>query len=227
MINIIYPVIESEWEELKFSLRSLDKHLKTDYRVILYATYIPEWITNVDIIFTPRAHSPNFPHTQYNQGLIFQRIIKSAIKEFVFFNDDIYLLEDQTNLDNVYHVAHDQPKENLSKNRWNQRLWCTRDSLTKQGLPNVNYETHLPYTIETSKLATLDKVLTGEHLLATSYYNKYYPGETTNCNTVKSGLYRKQSKYVKRRWFNHSDEGLDTAKEILPKLFPNKSRFEK
>ena len=48
MIHIVYPTIktENDCEELRYSLRSLDKNLIGDYDITIIG-YKPKWITNV------------------------------------------------------------------------------------------------------------------------------------------------------------------------------------
>ncbi len=242
MINVVYPYIPSKWgEELKYSLRSLDKNLKTPYRVIIYGSECPEWLdTNeVEFILSKCDKAPQFDIgcTQYNQGLIYKSIIdRGDIDEFVFFNDDIYLIKETDDLSVVYVGANNTYKrtEFASGNTWKMALHNTRASMRDQGYTSFNYETHLPYPIKTAELAKLDKVLSGEYLLATTYYNKLITHECCSYKEVTVMSYSENNVSHKlkefddssKMWFNHNDSGLRVAETILPRLFPTRSKFE-
>ena len=244
MYNIVYPYVPSKWdEELKYSLRSLDKYLKSDYRVIIYGTMKPNWLNTdkLEFIKCEQYNAPNnIPRTQFNQGLIYQKIInRGDINDFIFFNDDIYLLQDIESLNKVY--MHSVGSEPLlpsaipgNWNGWHTMLNESRTSLKNRRLTYYNYESHLPYPINVEKLKELTMVLTGQRLLATIYYNVNKYGKTQLCSKVKIGCYREKGIEVARskfgdpkyKFFNHNDEALPLAKEMLPQLFPEKSRFE-
>jgi hypothetical protein len=51
MVDVYYPYVESEakWQELKYSLRSIEKHFPFDFKVWLVGD-LPEWITGVNYI---------------------------------------------------------------------------------------------------------------------------------------------------------------------------------
>lgn len=244
MYTLVYPVIESDWgEEFKYSLRSIDANLKTDYRVIVYGTYKPKWLddSKVEFILFPKQKTGSYkvPETQFNQGLIYKDLIaRNDIDDFVFFNDDIYLLKETDTLDTVYVVDNRlfmYQGEKSHRNTWKKALVRTRRCSYLDGFTSCNFETHLPYLINTDKMSTLTEVLEGTELLATRYYNKYPPEmKLARCGAVKISCHSElavdscleEFKLKSHMWFNHNDDGLNAAKVILPKMFPDKSRFE-
>jgi len=248
MINIVYPLVESEWgEEIKYSLRSLDKFIQIEFRVIIYGTYKPDWLdtSKVDFILMPKfIPIVKGTSTQFNQGLIYQMLIaRTDIDDFIFFNDDIYLLQPIFNFNRVYMLDskfNSAPPK--SKNTWHKLLYNTRKDLAYRKCTTFNFETHLPYLINCQKLSKLKSVLKGEKLLATTYFNIYDVGAKPLVSTVKIGCYgpvnakilgenlfeMNKSKFENAnfKFFNHNNGGLPLAKFVLPKLFPNPSKFE-
>jgi len=241
VLNIIYPYIKSRWgEELKYSLRSIDKNLKSDFRVIIYGTKAPDWLNldTVEFILSKKYISPSkIGSTQFNQGIIFQKIIdRTDLDDFVFFNDDIYLIKELNDLSKVYFSSKKPPVVNVftERNSWNLARYNTIKRLMGQGYEGINYETHLPYKINTKKLKRLQKVLSGEELLATCYYNTYNVKPESHRNKVSVLFYKDEhfSESLKKLnsgdyyWLNHNDNGLGVVKEYLEKTFTRKSKFE-
>jgi len=239
--TIIYPLIPSIWgEEIKYSLRSIDKFLNLDFRVIVYGSYKPNWLnTNVvEFVLSPIFESSVVPKVQFNQGIIYKKIIaREDIDNFIFFNDDIYLIQPISSLDKVYFRDTKLFTEPVNKtnNSWRRLLQNTRRRLQNEGNTSYNFETHIPYKIDAKKLSSLLPVLEGTELLATSYYNTFGPKENLcRCNAVKTGCYDthavhsciEELKLDTHIWFNHNDNGLAVAKNVLPKMFPKKSKFE-
>ncbi len=250
MITVVYPLIKSKWgEEIKYSLRSLERFAEMDCRVIIYSDYIPEWLdTNaVELVRIPKfKHMSPGTGTQFNQGLIFQMLIdRPDVEDFVFFNDDIYLLQPIFTFNQVYMLKGtlNRAMPKLS-NAWYTLLHETRIDLDNRGHSSFNYETHLPYPVNCNKLRLHPEVLKGQQLMATAYYNYRgvgakplassvkisYMGEpAVNGNSRAEDIYQRYADQFgnpKYKFFNHNDAGLPLAKYILPLLFPNKSRFE-
>lgn len=124
MITIVYPYLEkyARWEELRYSLRSLEKHLKGDYRVLLVGDK-PSWATNVEHIAVER--DPRKGQTNHydvaNKMLVAAEHIGSG--SMIRMYDDVYFLKDvkveEVGLMNGKHVA----TEKLTFKDWQKKGW--------------------------------------------------------------------------------------------------------
>ena len=56
MIDVFYPYFETEstWHELRYSLRSIEKHFKFDFRVVIVGD-LPCWIDPSSVLYIPHA----------------------------------------------------------------------------------------------------------------------------------------------------------------------------
>ena len=93
MIGVYYPYLASasRWEELRYSLRSLDKYLKEDFEVWIVGD-LPEWIRNV-------KHIPHQKTEMTNAGVTYDAVSKLKLyidnhespDQFLRMYDDVYL----------------------------------------------------------------------------------------------------------------------------------------
>jgi stealth protein CR2 len=150
----------SPWQdnELRYSLRSIEKHL-TNYRdVYIVGKHRPAWLTNVIYVDC----EDKLPY--FKEQNIFHKVCRgcesSVSDEFLFFNDDHFLLQDFD--------AETFPffyKCSLDHSLWgNGRVWhgkykraleATFDELTSRHLPVLNYDTHTPIIYNKQKMLQL------------------------------------------------------------------------
>lgn len=250
MIDIVYPYVHevetggfAQWEELKYSFRSLEKNLKEEFQIWLIGDK-PPWVSDkVNFISSPRGKTTNPPIDIVKKLL---KIIKNKRigKNFVWMNDDIYFinpvkLTDITSLraigslDNIYRATNTVFRVNL---------WKTFDLLKKLHLPVWNYSTHLPFYYNKDKMLKIIKrfsMLKNSFLVATLYHNFCYPDKipfilNVREDDIKIGIYKQDPDfdqlkvYMKyKKFFNHSQTGYSEGiKQILIEKFPHKSSFE-
>jgi len=89
MRQIVYPLTKQiDYTELRYSLRSIEKYLTPPFEVIIVGDTMPDWINNVtQIELADVKGQPNFS---------VRRKVLAALEyaeEFLFMNDDIYLLQ--------------------------------------------------------------------------------------------------------------------------------------
>lgn len=249
VIDIIYPNAEKfvQWEEMKYSLRSLEKNLiDVEFRIWVVGDK-PEWLSK-------EAHFINVPcsgkTTRVDQAM--KRIAvdnnKDINEEYFWMNDDIYFINPVTYAD----LCVPKIMEDLSKRMhkydihttWGKDMHSTYQKLKAENLPTLNYAIHLPYRFEKLKSKELFKLYKLEEnpfVFENLYFNLFYQHllpyhlsldlnnnllcvlnrPNPNWNVVASQLKVK-------KFFNHSEQGMsDRLKTLLQSLFPEKSRFEK
>src|SRR6478735_3971728 len=86
---VVYPLAaQINNEELRYSLRSIEKYLKPPFEVVIIGDHVPDWLNNAAQIWIPDVKGQN----QYSV----RRKVMAALsyeKEIFFMNDDFYLLE--------------------------------------------------------------------------------------------------------------------------------------
>src|SRR5660397_96648 len=98
MIGVYYPYLESAgaWEELRYSLRSLELFFREEYEVWIVGD-LPAWIQNV-------RHIPHQKKAIVNAGCTYDAVSKlkayidceDSPNEFVRMYDDVYLTGTRT-----------------------------------------------------------------------------------------------------------------------------------
>lgn len=88
-MTVVYPLAsQSDYTELKFSLRSIDTYLSKPFEVVVIGEKIPDWLNNVTWIELPDV--PN------KKQLSVRRKILAALElsdDILFMNDDFYFLK--------------------------------------------------------------------------------------------------------------------------------------
>ena len=236
-MDVIIPLSTgSYWNdsELRYCLRSLDKYF-LDLGEIYLVGGKPTWIKNVNHI----PIQDNYPD---NKGAcIINKITILCINnrisdDFLFMSDDHCMLIPMRSKDIKPYYTYDLKNHrlNFENKLWKKCLTNLRKTLTKEGLPCYNYETH------TGKIINKDKFR--ETMLKYDWENTLYPTHSLYFNnTVKNpeqmpGNYRiffdREQMDVDlirgKSWLGFSDLGLSSKlQHKLKELFPKKSRFEK
>jgi hypothetical protein len=236
MIKIMYPYVKSRWnEELKYSIRSIEKYFKEPFELWILGE-LPNWI-NTHKIKHISSYNKNFK--QVNKCRLFD--IAHHLPEdedIIWMNDDIFLLSDiDTNKLKTQWYLEDLKKAKSRKgNNWTKKLFITSDFLESINCTTYNFECHIPTIYNIHKL-----LLTFERfeeldvwIMNTAYFN--YNNLTDNLkdvNDVKIGRYNSKkddplpNNIDDFLFLNFDDNGLtEEIKEFIKNKFPEKSRFE-
>jgi hypothetical protein len=241
MIDVVIPLGKgSTWEnnELRYSLRSIEKHLK-NYRNIYIVGECPNWIQNV-------IHIP-FTETGHPSRNIMEKV-KAACehdditKLFLFTNDDIFFLKDQDAVTYpFYHRGGLQEAVPKNKGNWYQEYVLeTIAVLHDRNLGAWNYDLHCP--IRYNKY-------TFREVMAQYDWNKKLVVKSIYCSTLGiEGEYMDDCKIAGRmaEWhlrkkiegrhvFSIGDRCLlpfgkeqeSSVKKLLNELYPNPSKYER
>jgi len=240
---VCYPWLQNgKWgEELKYSIRSLEKYLEGRYRIWMFINLghpIPHWIKGVEV------HNENWQREkakgckQINKARQLYVANRTRLP-FVWMNDDIYLLKPSTLLDlKQNYVTSLNEIDKWDKNRrrsWYFTLELTDRLLKRKGI-QTSYcaDTHCPYVYEPSLYRNMIDVAGYAQQFAsqTFYYNLYLDGTPPMVDhEVKAGFYGPAKPFEIRdshRYFNHNDAALVPEMiDFLKARFPDQSRFEK
>jgi len=236
-VHILYPLIKSsvgECEELRYSLRSLEIHLKTDFDVTIIG-YKPSWLNlkNVRYIYYGQCDK------RYKNSLHAFDIMANIVDEFVVFNDDFYLLKNITaeDLKQVYYLQ-DLNKVRVWGNRiYQQFLKKGYNEIKAKGYYGLSYATHTPQyyksNIVRKVIYEVFNLFEKDFVAFENYYYNYIGAEkfAKPVKDVKVARYDK-TKFNPREadgkiYLNFDENGMASGIwSYVTKRFNKKSKFE-
>lgn len=214
-ITFVVPLGKgTAWEnnELRYMLRSLDKHCKFDFDVVLYTTAKVEWFKGRQVIvprvypkqvldhFAGKEHYENY-YDVINKlrSILSDDLIK---EDFVFIYDDVLLLTPlkESDIKQTYALDHynnmKSTYDSLNKNKWVSTTSKSLEICKDHSYALYVYETHLPRYYKKSQVKKmLDKHVPEigfiPYSTATVYYNMYYstPDIDLSKNNIKAAFY--------------------------------------
>lgn len=239
MIDLVIPLGKgSKWNdnELRYSLRSVEKHLK-GIRDVYIVGECPDWLQNVNHVrFEETGHA--------SQNIMEKFLIASSIDKisdnFMAWNDDLFL---RTDIDaETYPYKNGGPLQKYIKNTgdwYNEYLIETKNRLQSSVLPTFNFDVHAPIIYnKTDFTAIMSYYDFNEKLLVKSIYcnSKFIRGEPFDDCKIRS--YHSTLKLYEaiegRELFSIGDSCLlakygnkSSVKVFLQEMFPHKSKYEK
>jgi hypothetical protein len=253
MVGVFYPYLEKagRWEELKYSLRSLDFFFAEEFEVWIVGD-LPVWAKNVNYIPHQKQEKVYEPST-------FDAVMKmksyldnpESPDKFLRMYDDVYFIavRDLCDLEVVrYLFTYDEIKRGLLKSGsmiWRNQVLRSIELVHKNGFEGLMTETHCPEVFEKEKM---NKVIStfdaAENRLLTStlYYNMFpFSRRLKDRKTERALFYGNANEFSYdtssvnspedmegKAFINHNDLGLDDQlKKYIREMFPYKCRFEK
>ncbi len=216
-VDVVYPLNNgSKWDnnEIRYSLRSLEKYAANLGRVFVVTEKLPPWMKNV--VHVPVADTRG----RNKDANIIDKIrgaIKAGISErFIFASDDQYLIAptDLATLPVSY------AKWKTGKSKWWKRFNRTQEYLHSIGKPTTFYESHLfqPHSATQFERAVADCDYSKNpgYTVNTVAYNKYEP-------LPKSVLRSELSGSVMA---NYGTLTPEHHKERMKQMLPESSKYE-
>ena len=256
-IDLVIPYITSknDFIELKYALRSIEKNLDADFRIVIIGD-LPDWINpeNVYHISHVRDDKAKFTNCYDVNNKMNKLLLSDEISDdFVITYDDVYFLKKTTIEDLKEFFVIKKGKDSTASSTWKGLLNATFDHLKLKGLPVFNFETHLPRLINKTKMRKVYEMFRPiRHRLLhfTLYFNTFMEDnipvlisqEDGYERVVKAGFYgveddfsinsnKSQDELIKiiggYLYLNHDDKGLsENLKKVIKKLFNKKSKYE-
>jgi len=246
-IDVVYPLGSgSAWDdnELRFSLRSLERHLIGFRNIIIVGPRKPSWIDTTKIVWL----WCDDPLKNNVDGNIIRKVLKACSyswisDKFLFINDDHLILRDLKieNLANYHKGDLIKNHERLRDigNTWIQRAIATGKKLQSEEKPTIHYDCHTPVLIDKKKFPAIISQYDYDqgigYVIKSLYLNnmkrvfpKHYGGFKV---LLKDRMYRYVEivKMLENAWFmSYQDTSLNGALMMwLKDRFPEKSIFEK
>lgn len=237
MTDIVFVLgFGSTWDnnEIRFALRSIEKHVK-GFRNVYVVGECPSFLQGV--IHVPFPDMSNAASVNTSQKLL--RICQEVdlSNEFLFFNDDFFLLQDFEAATFPYYHRGDlldyinQPRNGF----YPVAMKNTVSALRRRKYATLHFGVHCPIRFKKKILPRVIEMFDWQiqyGLLTRCLYGNacqvdahYRPDISINTNMTKAQIYWKITGHP---FFTINDYGLNgDLKRVLAELYPNKSRFEK
>jgi len=242
-MDIVIPLgrggLWGEEEELRYALRSMCDNLLGLERVWIVGERLPSWAVGLDLLY--------FKESERSQELkafrIFSKVLfacqhEAVSEDFLFANDDHFILHPIKIEDFPYHYREEDMIDTINNSTnnvsWKELLRNTREHLINKGLEAKMFDTHCPIIYNKFQFSLLDRVDWSKphgYGIKSLYANtakisgSLYPdGKLFPSDQNKARI---EDKLAKRMYFSTSPIVPPIQQEIIKKLFPNKSRFEK
>ncbi len=237
IVDIIYPIGKgSKWNnnELKYSLRSLEKHGKSLGRVFITGD-CPDFLSD-EIVHTPCEDSYSYGVINTNEKILHTLRSHDVSDNFVFMNDDFFLLKD-VDLSTYPYYYKRMLKPEEEKKKYGNSLVFTYYYLIFQEKSVKNFELHLPIVFNKQNFLSLEKEWSLSKKLPLGLQTR-----SIYCNMLSiDGIKTRDCKIrdfsdPKDVWdvieprdcFSIADTAISCGIEsILSELYPKKSKYEK
>ena len=217
-MTVLYPLQNQQnYDELLYSLRSLEKFLPGDYEVIIVGDKLPPWITGVTQI--------NLPDIKGRKQLTIKSKIIAGLNyvdQVFFMNDDVFLLQETDPDTHPYYFYGSLKYYNESGTRPLQ----TR--LEEYGKEIKNFDLHYPLVYRKDFIDVAAQFQ--QDTIVKSMYCNYLGidgTESYDCKLIKQEQEQTIFNYIKTRpAFSTGIYSVKAAMPVLRKLFPDPSKYE-
>ena len=248
ILNIVYPNVAhlAQWEELRYSIRSVQKNLRdVKYRIFIVGD-LPKWASN-EIIHIPCEYSRKTPRIDILHKHEAVRNCEMIGEEYIWMNDDIYFINPVMYADLCINVARNPLETALklmpSRTIWGKDNLYTFELLKSMNIIPWNYAIHIPHRYEKSKVKYLvDKYNMMEKaiVLEQIYYNYWfrdfrpYLASLDLGNNICFSINRPSPRTVNlysqlkyKKFMNNGESGMGPIlQNTLKRLFPDPSVYE-
>lgn len=234
MIDVMIPLGKgSTWQnsELRYCLRAIEKHLK-GYRDIYIVGEKPSWLQNVvhipakdeDLLKSKAKNIYNKINLYINRT--------ETTEDFIFFNDDHFLLADVEATNFPYHH-----KGYLADGKQSSKYQLYKDNtkreLESRGLRTLNFDTHSPIVYNKAKfqeLAAYDFSKPFCYIIKSLYCNHhgiegdYYTDLKIDARLTKQQI---EESIKGRLYFSIGEYGVTQGLyDVMELLYQKKSKYE-
>lgn len=213
---VVYPLtVQNDYTELRYSLRSIEKHLEPPFEVVIVGELIPTWINNVTVIDLPDLRGQNLYSVR--------RKVIAAMRyadEVFYMNDDIYLLEPADSGFPYYSSGLLEKKAEAGA----KPLVAQLQALNKP----TKYFGHYP-CIYRSDFTDIVNRFTNDCITKSAYCNfiEVETVEISDCKLLTSKKLGYIKEFIKDKpCFSTGIYSIKEALPVLQELFPYKSKFE-
>lgn len=235
MTDIIIPLgTGSRFDdiELKFALRSVEKHLSNVRDVYVIGNW-PDWLRNSTVIKFEEKNLMIFKEKNICNKVSVACSLDNVSNDFLFMNDDHFLLADCDAATFPYY--HCGPIVQKVVDQYNPYRKVIRNTVQLVGDRANNFDCHCPILFNQEIFFEVMNKIDWEkdygYMMKTLYCHgagiegKYIPDVKINAELSVSDI---KGIIYSRPWFSVGDAGLRTPMfSVLEELYPHKSKWER
>lgn len=236
MIDVIYLLGKgSQWQdnEIRYSLRSLEKYLK-DYRKVFIIGHKPDFL-NENAIHVPFQDVYTNKARNIMAKVHWMAGDQRMTHEFMMLNDDYFFLKDLSALNYPYYYKCDLTlSSKINHNEYSKHCEATLTTLTQAGLKTKNFDVHRPIIFHKFKLKQMCSKFNWHikygYILKSMYCNYWniegiLEEDVKISRQIPVNIIQKLNE--NREVFSVGDQALNQSmKAYLMNAFPTKSKFE-
>jgi len=246
-VTVCIPYVKAlaQGNELQLALRGWSENFREEMNIVVIGDREP-WMNNLVHVIECERISNNPPLDVVNKMML--AIDSDLVTEkFIWANDDQYLITPCMLADfETLKCTGKLENKHLGSTLYQQNKKRTADLLIKNNCSTWDFSIHIPFVFEKEKLFALIATFnlrTEPHLVATLYFNYYFPRFVPyECegpiplehDNLKIGVYRQnadldrlQKLLLRKKLISNSESGwTDKLSEILNSFFSFKCRFE-
>lgn len=242
MIDVMYPLGGgSNWDnnELKYSLRSVEKHCKNVGNIIIVGKSLPAFINPDTVIFIEKKDE----YWKEKNIMLAIKFACEVSERFMQFNDDYFVSKDVDFLTMPTYCREFEDmgawldyRRKYKKGRigYTRILNRTYHQLKQLGLPSICYDIHIPMLIESDKYLDAIDNFDWERKNAMTYRAMYGNWNRIPAIPHKDG-HIDNPKSIEELEFAFKEKDFISSKSklnhhiwgtVLDKLFSTKSKYE-
>lgn len=213
-MTIAYPLTaQADYTELKYSLRSIDKHYP-GHDIVIVGERLPSWITGVTQIMVRDIKG--------RKQLSIRKKILAALHyadEILCISDDVYLLEDT---DSFPYFWQGDLKAHVSES--GARILM--NELLAIGKPVKDFNGHYPAVFK-KDFRRISETFSGDCILKSMYANYLeVEGQLKRDNKMVNDKINPREFIKDLHCFSTGAQSLKSALPLLQELFPYPSKYE-
>ena len=232
--DIVIPyLLGKSSEELRYCLRSIEKHLK-GVRDIYIIGNKPKWLRGVIVL--PFTDNPDRKFKEWNiMAKITEAVMNPDVSEdFLFMNDDHFLLKDfEASEFPIYYKGLLQDTMKKNQPPYRSTLNHSRKLLESKGILPLDFDVHCPHLINNRKFMdamcdhSVDWKIENGYALKSLYFGlSGISGEQiTDCKLHRRPVNENKKRLEGRSFFSTSRDYPEIV-SLLQELYPNPSKYE-
>lgn len=233
-MDIVIPYIHNRNDELRYCLRSIQKHF-TGGTVYIIGDHIP-WLKtdNRNLVHVPALNTGiSREHRIFNKLLLAARL-SEITEDFLMMNDDHFLLQDMRTFPAWYDGSLEEKcAYRFFKDGYTRSMANTLQALKLEGRPTLHFDVHTPIEYNKRNLlrlaAAFDWDVSFGYIIKSLYCN-YFRIEGVfmeDCKLNSSMDPDSMRRAITARpVFSLGDRAYPQARRLLEDLYPIKSGFE-
>ena len=236
--DIVIPLAEKGSHdnlELRYALRSIEKHARGYRDIIVVGRNVPSWLQNVGIIDSVEDSS------RKNITLLRKRLaaaMESDADYNLYWCDDYVLLKTM-NVMSIPALRNDKDLLDYSGGRvWHRCLKAAGEALKAHGKTTFDCESHTPSLNDRKKFIQLAEIFQKERetdpgLTVCALYHNYYGSRMLPMDKIKATFEKTvdfeqvRKEAAGKLFLGYDDKGFESGvKDFLAEKFPEKSQYE-